>query len=349
MSLSDLGELGLVSLFREILAYRRNGPTGSPVELVKGIGDDCAVVRFGDGPTLLLSSDMMVEGTHFVFEAIGPRRLGRKAISSSLSDIAAMGGTPVCALVSVGLPRSMPVESVRVLYEGLRERAGEFGLVIVGGDTVSCGMITIDVSVVGYAPGGRFIGRSGASPGDLVMVTGDLGDSSAGLALLTSGRKLRDGAETEYPGWAMRLLDAHLDPTPRLKEAEVLAKLGGVTSMIDVSDGLSTDANHIARESNVGIHIRADKIPLSNEAKLLASLMKVDPLDWALAGGEDYQLLFTVSPPEAESLSSAISRVTGTKVTQIGDVVDSEAGVWIQKPDGEVMRLTPRGYEHFRR
>lgn len=347
MRLRDLGELGFISALRENLAYRGGKSGNEAVRIIEGIGDDCAVVQFGGDPTILLTSDMMVEGTHFILDVIGPRRLGRKALSASLSDISAMGGIPCFALVSIGVPDSLPVEAANLIYEGLKERADEFALLIVGGDTVSSPLITIDVSVVGRAPGGKFIGRSGALPGDLVMVTGDLGNSGAGLALLRSGCELPGGRPAQDLDWTCELLVAHLDPTPRVREAGVLMKIGGVTSMIDVSDGLSTDVTHIARESRVGIRINADEVPISDSARLLASYMNVDPLQWALTGGEDYELLFTAPRPVVDRLSSEVYRETGTKVTVIGEVTDFGSGVSIEK-GGEVIRIAPGGYDHFR-
>jgi len=336
LKLSDLGEFGFIGAVRKMA-----GSEGAGVRV--GIGDDCAVLDAGGGVQLLATVDMLVEGVHFLPGA-GPRRLGRKALSVSLSDIAAMGGVPLWALASAALPEHVDVGYARALFEGIAEVASEHSVALVGGDTVrSPGPLAIDATVLGRAPAGGAVLRSGARPGDRLLVTGSLGAAAAGLYLLKSGPAAPDLPEEVF----RRLVEAQLDPRPRLSEARAIVEAGGATAMIDLSDGIASDLYRLCDESGVGARIYADRLPVSEEAKRLADAAGVDPLDWALFGGEDYELLFASPEREARRLASYVGERTGRAPTEVGEVTEALA-VELVHPDGRAAMLEPRGWDNLR-
>ncbi len=331
MKASNLGEFGLIERIRLYL--------GEPdPRVVVGIGDDVAVLE-GPGEMLLLATcDIQVEGVHFLRSLITPYELGRKALAINLSDIASMGGIPDFALVSLAFPPDTELEFIDELYHGLRDEAAKAGVKIVGGNMARLPeRFAVDVFLLGRVERECFLTRRGARPGDLVMVTGTLGDSAAGLALLLRG--IRE--ERFAP-----LYRAHLTPEARLREGRVLALGRLATSAIDLSDGLARDVGHICDESRVGVEIRLADIPLSAELKEAASLLGEDPYRWALAGGEDYQLLFTAPPEKAPEIRQALHP---TLVTEIGVILAPEEGRFILMPDGSREPLRPEGWDHFAR
>jgi thiamine-monophosphate kinase len=280
-----------------------------------GPGDDCAVLRPPTRP-LLVTTDMLLEGSCFRLAEAGPRRVGRKAIAVNLSDIAAMAGVPTAAVVSVGLPRSGGRELAEELYLGMREIADAFGVPLVGGDTNSWdGPVSISVTVLGEATERGPVLRSGAKVGDWVMVTGPLGGS---------------------------LLGHHLDFIPRVREAMALHQFADLHAMIDVSDGLAKDLHHICEESRCGGVLYAEAIPIADAARDLATRDGRSPLDHALSDGEDFELVFTVSRADGERLLKD-QPVPGIAVSRIGEIVAE--GYWLQRA-GNKAPLEPRGYEH---
>ncbi len=329
MKVSDLGEFGLIDRIR--LHLSEPDP-----RVIVGIGDDVAVLE-GPGEMLLLATcDIQVEGIHFLPSLITPYELGRKALAINLSDIASMGGIPDFALVSLAFPPDTDLEFIDELYRGLRDEAAEAGVRIVGGNMARLPeRFAVDVFLLGRVERGLFLTRRGARPGDLLMVTGTLGDSAAGLALLLRG--IRE--ERFAP-----LYRAHLTPRARLREGRALALGKLATSAIDLSDGLARDVGHICDESGVGVMIRLADIPLSEELKEAASLLGEDPYRWAFSGGEDYQLLFTAPPDKAPQIRQALHP---TPVTEIGLILGPEEGRFILMPDGSRQPLRPEGWDHF--
>lgn len=335
MKVSDIGEFGLIERLAQLVAVARE-------DIVVGIGDDVAVLRM-DGTDLLLATvDSQVEGIHFLREAISPYQLGRKALAINVSDIAAMGGEPTFALVSLALPPDLTVDWVEALYRGLRAEGEASGTVVVGGNVArSPDGIMIDLALLGRVSPEELLLRSGARPGDLVLVTGTLGDSAAGLHLILH-------PETQVPDDVRSyLLDRHLTPTPRLKEARVIARSRCATAMIDVSDGLSSDVGHICDRSRVGVRLWADRMPVSAPLRHVARLTGRPAWDWALAGGEDYELCFTVPPEKAEDLARQVETETGTKVTVVGEILPEARGRWVVLPDGREAPLEAKGWRHF--
>lgn len=335
MRVRDLGEFGLIDRIAASLP-----PPGERV--VVGIGDDAAVVSLCEGRYLLTTCDIQVQGVHFLLDRISPQQLGRKSVAINLSDIASMGGIPRYVTVSLALPKETPVAFVDGLYQGIRQECEASGTAVVGGNMTTAPCIVVDTFVVGEVEADRLLLRSGARVGDSVLVTGTLGESAAGLALVLD-------PEIACPqSHRQRVLEAHLTPRPRLREGRAIASSHLATAMIDVSDGLASDIGHICEESGVGVRIWADALPLSEATRAVARMAGKDPLDWALFGGEDYELLFTAPSDRAGELVKQIREETGTEVTVVGEIVPAEEGMSLVFADGTHAPLDKGGWDHFR-
>ena len=327
----------------EIITRIRQRARASDQVLVP-VGDDAAVLKWGGAADLIACSDLMVEGTHFRREWAAAELIGRKALAVTLSDVAAMGGAARFAMISFALPRALPPGFIEELLEGIFKLADSAGVSIIGGDTSSSvEMLFIDTSVIGECGRGRAITRRGAQVGDDLYITGALGASALGLALLERGLRL----EGDSPLDAIHAREAllkHLAPEPRLKIGQAIGERGLATAMIDISDGLSTDLWHILDESGCGAIIQADEIPIANCVRLLAMGDKeIDPLRLALHGGEEYELLFS-SSPENRARVAELSTELGLPAAIIGRVV-SDKGLRLER-DGSLEPLPPSGYEH---
>lgn len=331
---SDLGEFALI----EWLACRLKPPNP---DVVVGIGDDVAVIALTPERYLLATCDVQVAGVHFLPESCDPYRLGRRAAAVNLSDIAAVGGRPTHFLVSLSLPPDTPVPFLEALYEGLSDEAARFGADVVGGNISRSATLQIDLTLLGEVEARNLLHRSGARPGDRILITGRVGAAAAGLALLLDPQ-IPVGEDDRHS-----LLAAHETPTPRLAEARAIVSAGGATAMIDVSDGLSADLGHICDASGTGARLWADALPIDGPTRRVASAAGKDVLEWALGGGEDYELLFTASPDRAEALTQAVQEATGTPVSVIGEVTEAAQGRRLVFPDGREAELTPRGWVHF--
>jgi thiamine-monophosphate kinase len=326
--IADIGEFGLIDRIGKVAP--RNSKR-API----GIGDDAAALLLSPSATLLATTDMLIEGVHFDLKTTDLYSLGWKAAAVNLSDIAAMGGVPRFCLTALGIPASLTVEQVDEFYQGFTACIRKQGTVLVGGDTCRSGKgFIISVTVLGEAKKKHAIARSGARPGDLLFVTGTLGDSGAGLELLNSGARRRK------PG-AGRLIEKHLRPVPRVAEGRKLATAGIASAMIDVSDGLSSDLGHLCVQSGAGAEVFANRIPLSKELRSMKAL-KQPPLAYALAGGEDYELLFTVPPGKLKKLKAMQIAATG-----IGIITRGRSMRLIDER-GQGRILTATGYDHFR-
>ncbi len=336
MRISELGEFPLIDRVAEIVSVDRG-------DVVVGIGDDVAVLDTGGSDWLLAKVDIQVEGVHFVPGLISPRDLGRKALAINLSDIAAAGGWPEYALVSLALPAETEVAWVEELYRGLRQEGDRYGVAVVGGNMARSPQgIVVDVFVLGRVRRQRLLLRSGARPGDRVLVTGTLGDSAAGLALLQESSIQLGAAGRE------QLLTRHFAPTPRLPEAEIISRHQLATAMIDLSDGLSSDIGHICERSGVGVRLWAARLPISPAARQVAGATGQPAWQLALEGGEDYELCFTAPPDAAGELAEAVEEETGTPVTIIGEILPARSR-WLVREDGSEVSLQAGGWEHFRR
>jgi len=339
MKISDLGEFGLIDRIGK--AAPRNAKR-API----GIGDDAAALLLSPASMLLATTDMLIEGVHFDLTTTDLYSLGWKAAAVNLSDIAAMGGVPRFCLTALGIPSSLTVEQVDMFYRGLSDCITKQRTVLVGGDTCASRKdFVITVTVLGEAVRKWVITRAGARPGDLIYVTGTLGDSAAGLELLRSaecGVRNRKSGNRNSKSAMRALIDRHLRPVPRVAEGRKLALSGLASAMIDVSDGLSSDLGHLCEQSGVGAEIFADRIPLSKELTSVKGLNQ-QPLEYALSGGEDYELLFT-SPVELER--EIMSR--RVRATVIG-AITRKKGMRMVTEKGDVHQLVPGGYDHFLR
>lgn len=333
-SLRDIGEFGLIKRIAG-KAKRKDK------SVLVGIGDDAAVINVGaycDTP-LLVTTDSLIEDIHFRRD-FQPEAIGWKALAVNISDIAAMGGVPEHYLLSLGVPEGISIEYIDRFVMGMTEAAEEYGLSMIGGDTTSSpDKFYISVTVLGKGSENLLL-RKGARAGDVIFVTGTIGDSALGLKILEEDRGVLLYAPTSDIGG---VIDRHLRPTPRVREGIQLAKIGMVTSMIDISDGLLCDLGHICEESKVGARIWIDKLPLSQEFNTLSA--KYGGIEVALSGGEDYELLFTV---RSEDVKSFMSMTEGTKYTPIGEVLKDRV-VEVVGADGSRYLPKSSGYEHFRR
>jgi len=322
MRLRHLGERRVISRIRRTFGQARS-------DILLGIGDDAALVR---GPErLLLTTDILVEDEDFRIADHPPRLLGRKALNVNLSDIAAMGGRPLHALVGMALPGDIDESWLRQFMTGFRSAAREAGVALVGGDLSQAEKIMIAVMVTGEVKSP--VRRGGAKPGDGIFVSGTLGDAAAGLRLLEKGG-IRGVVKPVRP-----LIGAFLDPAPRLKLGALLAGKGLASAMIDLSDGLSVDLAHICGESGVGAEVEAARVPVSEALTRFAR----DPLDLALNGGEDFELLFTVRPAKIAAVEALASRHA---LTRIGRITGGRS-IRLVGPGGKKKPLRAGGFEHF--
>ncbi len=335
LTIGALGEFGLIARITAGLPVRP--------DVLVGVGDDCAVLEVGGAEVLLATCDAQLDGQHFLRRVATPEQIGRRALAVNLSDIASMGGTPRFALVSLLLSPDLPVSLLDGIYAGLREEAACYGVSIAGGNIAAApDLFGIDITVLGQAPREQVLLRRGARPGDALLVTGTLGEAAAGLHLLLH-------PELVVPeSIASPLKAAQLTPVPRVPEGRVLARLGVVTAMLDISDGLAADLGHLCAQSQVGARIDQAALPISVATQEAARLAGQAALEWALSGGEDYQLLFTAPPDAVPRLQKLLWLTTGTLVTAIGAILPPEAGMLLQAPDGTMQRLPARGWDHLR-
>jgi thiamine-monophosphate kinase len=310
----------LISRIRD-RAGRRRG-------IVTGIGDDCAVLQIPADHQTLVTTDFSLEGIHFRREWHPAETVGHRCLTRGLSDIAAMGGNPMAAFLSLALPPSLPQSWVDQFLKGLLKLADRFDVSLAGGDTAqSPNGILADIVVVGSVPKGKAIQRSGARPGDRVYVTGTLGGAAATLKLLFSGKKLRPA---DFP--------RHFHPMPRIEVSRFLLEKGLASAMIDLSDGLSTDLRHICEESGVGAEIQAPAIPCASIGKPAHEV----ELEFALHGGDDYEVLFTA--PRGKRVPTAIA---GVNTSQIGHIT-RQKHIVLMNEHGVGSELHPRGWQHFK-
>ncbi|MHB8056210.1 MAG: thiamine-phosphate kinase [Candidatus Aminicenantales bacterium] len=332
-NLAELGEFGFIA--RMAGPFLKSLPSG-----VEGIGDDCAVLPWTKRERLLVTTDMLIEDRHFIRKRVSAADLGYKALAVNLSDIAAMGGKPKWALLSIGIPAGIELDWLDDFFRGWREGAEPSGVRLVGGDTTkSPGGIVINVVAIGTARAGREKLRLAARAGDIIAVTGTLGDSGGGLkVLLGGGAKGRDEAY---------LVRAHHRPRPHLEEGEWLALRPGVRAMMDVSDGIDSDARRIMERSKVGADIEMEKLPISPELGRVARRRGFDAIETAAAGGEDYCLLLTVAPGNFAAVSAAFERRFVRPLYAIGTIRGKASGLRYFLR-GRPYRLRSRGFDHFR-
>jgi len=349
MKLSNIGEFGLIHAIQK-LSFQ-----GSPDTMI-GIGDDAAVLKIAPATLLLATTDMLIEGVHFDLAYTDFFSLGWKSAAINLSDIAAMGGKPRFCLTSLAIPVHISVEAVKEYYRGFHSLVRAHKTILAGGDTCSSkGGLVISVTVLGEAKKRKAVPRSGAKQGDRIFVTGTLGDSGAGLELLKSGVRSqwsgirsqkseirRNDVTSELRTPNSALIKRHLRPVPRVEWGRQIARSGCASSMIDVSDGLSSDLFHLCEESGVGAVLLSDALPISRSLLKSADQLRRPPLHYVLSGGEDYELLFTV--PSARMKRLEALRIP---VTEIGRITTGNE-MFLMNAVGRKTTLSPTGYNHFK-
>ncbi len=327
MELAELGEFGLIGIFRRMLEKGGEG-----VSL--GLGDDAAILDLGGETLLAYTTDMLLEGIHFDLNFTDAFSLGYKSLTVNLSDLAAMGGrAPSWAVLSVGIPSQLPIDTIEGLYQGLKQAADQYGCTLVGGDTVrSPDRLVINVALLGTVGRESLLRRGGAAPGNVLMLTGEVGSSAMGFAALVKKR----GVKRKYSHY----VNKHLRPEPRLDISAGL-RARGATAAIDISDGLLQDLEHICEESGVGAVLEVARIPFPEGAEEAAEALGAELIPLALGGGEDYELLLAVEAGRAEELEREGTARTighfeeGTKIR----VLDAEGGE---------REMDSAGWDHFR-
>lgn len=333
MKVSELGEFGLIEVIASLIAKSKNPEYNSWQRLILDIGDDVAVWK-GDSSFQLLTTDSLIEGVHFDLKIVTWEELGWKSMAVNISDIAAMGGIPYYALVSLALPGDTEVDCISQMYQGMISLCDEYHVAIVGGNISSSDKMMITVTLFGSLKGKSMLTRSAARAGDMVAITGYTGLSAAGLDMLKQG--------ISYDIESTRILrEAHLRPVARISEGLVLLRCG-VKAAIDISDGLVSDLTHICKSSHVGAVIEQKLIPVH---PVLQAYFKQDYLRYILSGGEDYELLFTAPGNMVEKVKKVLSCL----VTIIGKITSDIAGeVRILDCDGSYRIFKEFGWEHFK-
>jgi thiamine-monophosphate kinase len=324
----------VIKLFRldewELIKAIRKEFQGPNKGLLLGIGDDAAVIKSG-GTNFVVTKDLLIEDVHFVLPNHPPRLLGRKSLNVNLSDLAAMGALPKYALLGLGLPPKTETKWVGEFFGGFKSAAKEFEVSLIGGDITRASKVTVSVTLLGE--GTNIIRRDGAKPGHLLFVSGPLGDAREGLCLM------RKGIAPSKNRRQNRMLRAFLNPSPQVELGGELARLKLPSAMIDISDGLSMDLSHICDGSGCGAEVYLDKLPISEELKALQR----KALDFALNGGEDYQLLFSVPERNINFLSGLGKKFT---LFEIGRMI-KEKGIYVVDRRGQRNELQPKPWSHF--
>ncbi len=329
---------------RDLIEQIRRLTGSGSADLLQGIGDDCAVIEKTAETVQLLTMDTLIESIHFDCSWHPPKKLGRKVVAVNVSDIAAMGGQPVFALLSLGLPADFDDQWLAGFSAGLTGACREYGCLLIGGDTVcSPDRRALTLTVIGEMKKEQVLYRHGARPGDTVWVSGPLGLAAAGLDLFRSG-EMPDIPELQL------LQEAHLDPHARVGLAVLLAQSGLVHAMMDLSDGLATDLSHLCEQSNVGARIMAERLPDYGKLTAAADFLQQDPIEWMISGGEDYELLFTADPADSKKLLKLIT-LCDYAIYPVGSIVEGK-GVTLIRDPGEKgsdheQNISYQGYDHF--
>ena len=324
--LSEAGERAFINLIRSCMP-QDGGQT------VRSAGDDCLVIETPPYPLSMTTTDTFVDSVHFTPAYSTYYDIGCRCMAASISDIAAMAGTPGYTVVSLSMPSDMFLDDAISLFKGLAETADGYGCPILGGETTATpGPLTVTVTVTGYGDRGGIILRNGAHPGDAIYVTGMIGDAMAGLRAFQDGLNGYD-----------RLKQMFLRPTAQVDTARELAGMYNITAMIDLSDGIDTDLGHICEESHTGALIDIGALPLSSELQLLADELDFDAAEFALMSGEDFGLLITSDDKRLDG----INHINDMRITRIGMITTPGDGIRLRFTDGSITPLTGKGYEHF--
>jgi len=324
----------------ELIKYLTNENSQNCDLLRMGIGDDCAVIK-NRVDDWLVTTDALFEGVHFDLSYTPFYLLGRKSLSVNLSDIAAMGGEPLFYTIALGIPNGVNPENLKKMYDGMNDVASLYNVAMIGGDTCnSQSGLALSITLIGKVPAKKAILRKGALSGDAIYITGTAGEAALGFNCF---QKKRTGSDVE------RFLKRFNDPEPRIKAGKWLMSQNIVTSMIDISDGLSQDLSHIAEDSKVGFKIYADNLPLSQNFCSVARELDIDPLKLVLTGGEDYELLFTVRKNDADRFEALFKKNKddiGCLITKIGEITSDKDERLIVDKKGNLITFDKTGFEH---
>jgi thiamine-monophosphate kinase len=331
MKIEELGERGLINWLKQKVRIRDK-------DVLIGIGDDAAIVRVKEDQLTILTTDMLVEGIHFRCDWQTPYQLGYKSLVVNISDVLAMGGWPRFALISIGLRSATEVSFVEEFYAGVQDCGQKYGVEVVGGDISRSDLYIVSISLVGQVKPVRLKSRSAAEIGEGIYVTGSLGASAAGLLIL------KQGISQEKVKAAPELIKRHLQPEARLKEAKIISA-EDIGALEDVSDGLASEILNICDSSKTGALIYEENIPLAQGVKEIAEIVEQNPVDLALFGGEDYELVFTARARVAKRVAEKLADLK-VGVAKVGEIVKAEAGVKLSKLEGKIVNLKA-GYTHF--
>jgi len=337
--LSNLGEFGLIEhLTKDVALTQTNS--------IKGVGDDAAVIRISDEESLLISTDMLIEGIHFNLMYMPLKHLGYKAVAVNVSDICAMNGKAEQITVSLAVSNRFPVEALEELYSGIKAACSVYGVDLVGGDTTSSTSgLVISISVLGRAKNTEITYRNGAKEFDLLVVTGDLGAAYMGLQVLEREKEVFTANPDIQPDLDGHdyIIERQLKPEARKDIVGFLKELDVVpTSMIDISDGLASEILHLCKASNVGCHIYDEKLPIDAKTSMTAIDFNLDPGTCALNGGEDYELLFTIRQSDFDKIKG------NPHMTVIGHMTNSQDGIYFVDKNGSALELKAQGWNHFK-
>ena len=334
----DIGEFGLIRRIDDLL--KKEGIQSERVTL--GIGDDTASFVPRPGYELLVTCDCVVEGRHYLPGRISSLDLGRRAMALNISDIGAMGGRPLYALISLGLKADTLVRDVEEMYRGFLLELNPFSASIIGGNLTKSGNgMFIDITLIGEVEEGKGVRRSGAKPGDVIFVTGYPGQAAAGLQLLLQSPD--DSKMLGHP-----LVKIYTTPSHRAQVGEAIAKAGWATAMIDTSDGFLGDLGHICEESEVGAELVKERLPVSNDLREAARMLHQDPLDFFLGDSDDYELVITCRSQDVASLRSVVSQCGPVLLTEVGKITKTAGEIVLLFPDGDRRPLKRSGWDHFR-
>ncbi|MCG6191042.1 thiamine-phosphate kinase [Maribellus maritimus] len=332
MELKEIGEFGFIERFAPDFKALLSGK-------VLGIGDDCAILPMNETSDLLVTTDMLIEDVHFLRDKIRPWQLGYKSVAVNLSDIAAMGGTPLGTFLSIAVPPGVDVEYLDEFMKGYHDISEKYATPLYGGDTTkSVKHLAINVCAIGKCPKGKVKLRRNAQSGDLICVTGNLGDSAGGLQTML--KKMDPSADVEY------LLQRHNLPEPCIKEGQILLGFSGVHAMMDISDGIASDLMHILKASKKAARIDLENLPLSEPLKRICATQNWSPDELAVGGGEDYELVFTVAPEQLHELQKEFKWQFGKTVYPIGKIEEGKPAIEWYK-NGQKVVFSKAGFNHF--
>ena len=336
-TLADLGEFGLIDRLNKLV--QRVGVQGPRLSL--GIGDDAACFRPHDGYELLITCDCVVEGRHYLPDHIVPQDLGRRAMALNISDIGAMGGRPLYALISLGLKNDTPIADVEAMYHGFLSELNPFEASIIGGNLTKSGNgLFIDITLIGEVEQGKMIRRSTAQKGDAILITGYPGQAALGLELLLHAGMDEDLGD--HP-----LVRVYNTPTHRAWEGRAVAQSGYATAMIDTSDGFLGDLGHLCEESDVGALLVQEKFPVSDDLIGASEQLGIDPYKAVLGESDDYELIITCDPENVGRIRAILGSLNKGSVSEVGTITDPSDGIRLILPDGTTQAMAPSGWDHF--